>query len=568
MPNLRLFLFMSLGFVGFLLWQEWQKDYGPQPSVATPEAALEQIQNPNPNPDLSDDAPSTADIPTAPVTTTAPQNNAVPDLTPVSSAPKIRVETDVLELEIDTAGGSVVEAKLSQYPVSVEDPSQHVRLFGSEPGYFYVAQSGLISNGADAPNHRALFTSSSDQYVLGPGDDTLIIPLVWTSETGVRVEKRYELRRGSYEISMTQTISNGSGQAWTGSEYRQLQRNNPNAGKDYSFTDTERYSFAGSAVYSPEEKYQKYDYEDMHSDPINQQIAGGWASMVQHYFISAWVPPAEQSNTYITTAINPTSADPRYLVRMISSPVTVAAGSSSEFSSTLFVGPKLQDQLDTVAPGLALTVDYGILTPFSKILFWLLDKIYSVVQNWGVAIILLTVLVKAAFFKLSEAQYRSMARMRKLQPRIVSLKERYGDDKARMNQAMMELYKKEKVNPLGGCLPMLVQIPVFIALYWVLLESVELRQAPFMLWLNDLSAPDPYFVLPIINGAAMFATTKLSPTPGMDPMQQKIMTAMPLIFAVMFAFFQAGLVLYWTVNSVLSLAQQWFIIKRVAATEK
>lgn len=566
MPNLRLFLLMSLGFVGFLLWQEWQKDYGPQPVLDDPAAAQQQVQNPFPT--EIDDAPTTADIPTAPVATTTAQPQAVPELTPVSTAPRIRIETDVLELEIDSAGGSIVEARLSNYPVSVDDPSQHVRLFGSEPGYFYVAQSGLVSNGSDAPNHRAVFTSTSDQYVMGPGDDTLTIPLVWTSESGVQVEKRYVLTRGSYEIQMTQTVSNGSGQAWTGSEYRQLQRNNPNAGRDYSFTDTERYSFAGSAVYSPEEKYQKYDYEDMYTDPINQQIAGGWASMVQHYFISAWVPPADQSNTYVTTVINPTSADPRYLVRMISTPITVASGTTSQFESTLFVGPKLQDQLDTVAPGLALTVDYGILTPFSKILFWLLDKIYSVVQNWGVAIILLTILVKAAFFKLSEAQYRSMARMRKLQPRIVSLKERYGDDKARMNQAMMELYKKEKVNPLGGCLPMLVQIPVFIALYWVLLESVELRQAPFMLWLNDLSAPDPYFVLPIINGAAMFATTKLSPTPGMDPMQQKIMTAMPLIFAVMFAFFQAGLVLYWTVNSVLSLAQQWFIMKRVAETEK
>lgn len=566
MPNLKLFLLMSLGVVGFLLWQEWQKDYGPQPVASAPDAVPQQIQNPIPSD--TDDAPSTADIPTAPVATAGTQSESVPDLTPVSSTPRIRVETDVLELEIDTAGGSVVEARLSDYPVSVDDPSQHVRLFGSEPGYFYVAQSGLISNGADAPNHRAVFSSASDQYTLRDGEDTLTIPLVWTSESGVRVEKRYVLTRGSYEIQMTQTVSNGSGQSWTGSEYRQLQRNDPNAGRDYSFTDTERYSFAGSAVYSPEDKYQKYDYEDMYTDPINQQISGGWASMVQHYFISAWVPPAEQSNTYSTSAINPTSADPRFLVRMISAPVTVAAGSSSQFESTLFVGPKLQDQLDTVAPGLALTVDYGVLTPFSKILFWLLDKIYSVVQNWGVAIILLTILVKAAFFKLSEAQYRSMARMRKLQPRIVSLKERYGDDKARMNQAMMELYKKEKVNPLGGCLPMLVQIPVFIALYWVLLESVELRQAPFMLWLNDLSAPDPYFVLPIINGAAMFATTKLSPTPGMDPMQQKIMTAMPLIFAVMFAFFQAGLVLYWTVNSVLSLAQQWFIMKRVAETEK
>ena len=306
------------------------------------------------------------------------------------------------------------------------------------------------------------------------------------------------------------------------------------------------------------------DFEDIASEPYKRSVTGGWLSMVQHYFFTAWIPPETETNSYSTEIYSP-EGFPRYIARAVSPTVDVAAGASHEFDSRLYVGPKLQDDLEEVAPGLVYTVNYGIFTVFSKPLFWLLSNIHKVVNNWGWAIVLLTVLIKLLFFKLTEAQYRSMARMRKLQPRIEQLKERYGDDRQRMSQAMMEMYKTEKVNPLGGCLPILVQIPIFIALYWVLLESVELRQAPFILWIDNLTARDPYFVLPVLNAAFMMMTQRLTPTAGMDPMQRKIMQFMPIGFSVMFAFFPAGLVLYWATNAGLSLAQQWYITRKIDA---
>jgi YidC/Oxa1 family membrane protein insertase len=302
------------------------------------------------------------------------------------------------------------------------------------------------------------------------------------------------------------------------------------------------------------------------SEAFQRSTSGGWLAMIQHYFFAAWIPPAEQINTLSTQAFAP-SGWPRYIARAVSPPVTVSPGQRHEFNSRLFVGPKLQEQLDDIAPGLQHTVNYGIFTVFSKPLFWLLSAIHNFVGNWGWAIIFLTVLIKLAFFKLTEAQYKSMARMRKLQPRVEALKERYGDDRQRMSQAMMEMYKKEKVNPLGGCLPILVQIPIFIALYWVLLESVELRQAPFIGWISNLSERDPYFILPALNAFFMIMTQRLTPTTGMDPMQAKMMKAMPLVFSVLFAFFPAGLVLYWATNAGLSLAQQWYITRKIAAAD-
>jgi YidC/Oxa1 family membrane protein insertase len=300
------------------------------------------------------------------------------------------------------------------------------------------------------------------------------------------------------------------------------------------------------------------------SEAYQRSFADGWLSMIQHYFFAAWIPPVGELNSYSTQVYSP-SGFPRYIARAVSPAVNVAAGASHEFQSRLYVGPKLQDDLDDIAPGLGHTVNYGIFTVFSKPLFWLLSNIHKVVGNWGWAIVLLTVLIKLLFFKLTEAQYRSMARMRKLQPRIEQLKERYGDDRQRMSQAMMEMYKTEKVNPLGGCLPILIQIPIFIALYWVLLESVELRQAPFMLWIDNLTARDPYFILPVLNAVFMMLTQKLTPTAGMDPLQRKIMQFMPIGFSFMFAFFPAGLVLYWATNAGLSLAQQWYITRKIEA---
>ena len=403
-------------------------------------------------------------------------------------------------------------------------------------------------------------------FELAEGAEEISVPLIWESDDGVHVTKTFIFKRGRYDITVRHQLENRSAGAWTGSRYDQLQRSVPASDDDGGFTNPGRYSFNGIAFFSPDEKFEKVDFDDVVDDPYRRTHAGGWLAMIQHYFFSAWVPPEEEETNYSTQELKG-NGWPRYIARGVSPQQQVAPGDGTEFNSRLYLGPKLQDNLSDIAPGLEHTVNYGIFTVISKPLYWLLSKIHGVVGNWGWAIVLLTVLIKAAFFKLTEAQYRSMARMRKLQPRIDQLKERYGDDRQRMSQSMMEMYKKEKVNPLGGCLPTLIQIPVFIALYWVLLESVELRQAPFILWITNLSDRDPYFILPLLNAAFMFATQRLTPMAGMDPLQRKMMSMMPLVFSVMFAFFPAGLVLYWATNAGLSLAQQYYITRKIAAAD-
>jgi len=482
-----------------------------------------------------------------------------------SDHPLVSVSTDVLELAIDLVGGTVVDASLSDYPVTQATPNNKVTLFSSKGENLFIAQSGLLSR-QPAPNHTSVYQSTSMNYTLAPGADELRVPLTWLDESGISVTKTFIFRRGHYDIEVRHTITNNSGAPWIGSRYDQLQRARQLEGEGGGFSDPGRYSFNGIGFYSPDEKFEKVDFEDVSSEPYQRSFSDGWLSMIQHYFFAAWVPPAGEQNTYSTQVFSP-SGWPRYIARAVSPAVSVGPSANHAFSSLLYVGPKLQDELDDIAPGLQHTVNYGIFTVFSKPLFWLLSKIHNFVGNWGWAIVLLTVLIKLAFFKLTEAQYKSMARMRKLQPRIEALKERFGDDRQRMSQAMMEMYKKEKVNPLGGCLPILVQIPIFIALYWVLLESVELRQAPFVGWISNLSARDPYFILPALNAAFMILTQRLTPTAGMDPMQAKMMKFMPVAFSVMFAFFPAGLVLYWATNAGLSLAQQWYITRKIAAAD-
>ena len=442
-------------------------------------------------------------------------------------------------------------------------PDIKVNLFSQGGPDLFIAQSGLLSRAA-APNHTSTYQSASMNYTLSQNADEIRIPLTWDEGNGIQVTKTFIFKRGEYDLAVRHTLTNDSGETWRGSRYNQLQRAVPPDQDDGGFTNPGRYSFFGIGFYSPDEKFEKVDFDDVADEPFNRSFNGGWLSMVQHYFFAAWIPPAEQVNSYSTQVYSP-NGFARYIARAVSPSVHVGVGTSHEFESSLYIGPKLQDNLEEVAPGLGHTVNYGIFTVFSKPLYWLLSNIHSVTNNWGWAILLLTVLIKLAFFKLTEAQYRSMARMRKLQPRIEQLKERYGDDRQRMSQAMMEMYKTEKVNPLGGCLPILVQIPIFIALYWVLLESVELRQAPFILWIDNLTARDPYFVLPVLNAAFMMMTQRLTPTAGMDPMQRKIMQFMPIGFSVMFAFFPAGLVLYWATNAGLSLAQQWYITRKIEA---
>ena len=572
MANLRPVLLMTLAFLGYLLWVEWQRDYGPQPAAAP---AREQIQNPA----QESAGQSVAVDPALPTANDAPPGGA--DLPSVSSPPEapggtqdspalqaerpvITVTTDVLEAQIDPVGGTVVSARLLNYPEDLDTPEVKVQLFTPEGAGFFIAQSGLLSRQA-APNHTTPYRSARQSYELTAGAEEIRVPLTWSDASGIEVTKTFIFPRGRYEVAVRHTVSNNGTEPWSGSRYDQLQRAVAPDEDKGGLNDPGRYSFKGIAFYSPEEKFEKVDFDDVASDPFKRSFSNGWLGMIQHYFFAAWIPPAGQVNAYSTQALNPNGL-PRYIARAVSPVIQLAPGDTHEFNSRLYVGPKLQDELQDIAQGLEHTVNYGIFTVFSKPLFWLLDHLHDLVKNWGVAIILLTLLIKLAFYKLTQAQFRSMGKLRKLQPRIQQLKERYGDDRQKFGQAMMEIYKKEKVNPLGGCLPILVQIPIFIALYWVLLESVELRQASF-LWVPDLSKPDPLFILPVINGAFMIITQRLTPAAGMDPMQRKIMQWLPVAFAVLFAFFPAGLVLYWASNSGISLLQQWYILRQIDAED-
>ena len=566
MGNLRPALIIGLLFLGYMIWVQWQKDYGPAPQTAEParqsESGLSAIpEAPGPAPTDAQDLPQPLDKPAVTDAVASEPGSAVAG----REQSLITVRTDVLEVQINPVGGTVVSAVLLNYPVEHDAPEQKVQLLAPRGNELFIAQSGLLSR-QDAPNHTSNYAFDALSYEMAESAAELRVPLRWQSESGLQVLKTFVFRPGEYEIAVLHEVSNNGPEAWSGSRYDQLQRVVPGDQEKAGFTNPGRYSFFGVGFYNPEDKFEKIDFDDLVEEPFRKTTTSGWLAMIQHYFFAAWIPPAEEEVTYSTQVI---SGDgwPRYVAREVSPLRSVSAGNSGVFASRLYLGPKLQDELPEIAPGLEYTVNYGIFTVFSKPLFWLLEKIHHYVGNWGWAIVILTLLIKAAFFKLTEAQYRSTARMRKLQPRIEQLKERFGDDRQRMSQAMMELYKKEKVNPLGGCLPILVQIPIFIALYWVLLESVELRQAPFILWIDNLSARDPYFILPLLNAVFMFATQRLTPMVGMDPLQQKMMQAMPIVFSIMFAFFPAGLVLYWATNAGLSLAQQYYITRKIAASD-
>ena len=571
MAQLRPMLLMGLAVLAYLMWVEWQKDYGVQPQAqpatqVTSDSssainALDDASIPAPQ-DLS--VPSVGDLPSPDASATAMEPDTGAEAVMRGDAELLTVKTDVLDVGIDLVGGTVVSARLLNYPVNIEVSEIKVNLFNMDGPEMFIAQSGLLSR-TSAPNHTSNYSTDVMRYTLGENAEEIRVPLTWDDGNGIRVTKTFIFKRGEYQITVRHTLSNQTGQSWSGNRYDQLQRSILTDKDDGGFTNPGRYSFFGIGFYSPDEKFEKVDFEDIASEPYKRSFSGGWLGMIQHYFFAAWIPSATEINTYSTQIFSP-NGFPRYIARAVSPVVNVAAGASHQFESRLYVGPKLQDDIEDVASGLGHTVNYGIFTVFSKPLFWLLSNIHKVVGNWGWAIVLLTVLIKLLFFKLTEAQYRSMARMRKLQPRIEQLKERYGDDRQRMSQAMMEMYKTEKVNPLGGCLPILIQIPIFIALYWVLLESVELRQAPFILWIDNLTARDPYFVLPVLNAVFMMLTQRLTPTAGMDPLQRKIMQFMPVGFSIMFAFFPAGLVLYWATNAGLSLAQQWYITRKIEAT--
>lgn len=548
MDNLRLVLVFSLAVTLLLIYQAWMQDYGSgaQRQTIAPTATAS-----------GGDTQTTPNLPQGVPQVTEPTPTAAPGarIGGVASPEPIRVETDVLRLEISPRGGTLVSAWLLDYPVTPERPEDKVRLFKPDTPNLFLAQSGLIGSQPDLlPTHEALFESASTSHRLEPGQDSLEVVLTWTNDSGVQVRKRYGFTRGSYLVTLTQEVTNGSQSPLVARGYNQLQRTeliDPNASRFV-------YTYTGGVYYSPEDKYKKVSFDSMREEKLERTVVDGWLAMIQHYFLAAWIPRRGVEETFYTNVLD----DSRYIIGKYSPAVTISPGETHRFENQLFVGPKLQDTLAAIAPGLELTVDYGWLTVIAKPIHWLLAKIHLLVGNWGWSIIVLTILIKAAFYKLSETSYKSMANLRELTPRLQALKDRYGDDKERLNQAMMELYKTEKINPLGGCLPILVQIPVFIALYWVLLESVELRQAPWILWIDNLSAPDPYFILPLIMGVSMYVQQKLNPAPP-DPMHAKIMMSLPFVFTVFFAFFPSGLVLYWTVNNLLSIAQQWHITRNI-----
>jgi len=551
----RFILLIAFGLVSTMIWQTWQQDYAPAPDSTelTRDTSPADMPAASPAETGDDSAEAIPSMPEGPATR-SPEAPA----TRTGGGEVVRVTTDVYDIAINTLGGNLAGARLLNYPVSVNKPDQPFVMMtdGSAP-LFYVAQGGILSE-RDAPSHKTLYEPEQTRYRLTGDEDTLKVRLKWRGKTGVEIDKVYIFRRGSYEIDVHYEVRNGSDSPWRGWAYGQLQRNDPDGGGARLI-----YTYTGAALSSPDSRYEKIDFGDIRDQKLEREITNGWAAMLQHYFVSALLPSdPDASYRYYTSVINRNSDDTRYVIGATTPPADIEPGAHGVLAHRLYIGPKDQHRLETLAPSLELTVDYGILWFISKPLFWGLEKFHALTGNWGWSIILLTLLIKIVFYKLSAAGYRSMARMRKVQPRLMALRERYADDKQRLNQAMMDLYKTEKINPLGGCLPILVQIPVFIALYWVLLESVELRQAPFILWIKDLSIPDPWFVLPLVMGVTMFIQQKLNPAP-VDPVQEKIMMSLPVVFTVFFAFFPAGLVLYWVVNNVLSIAQQWLITRNL-----
>ena len=566
MDNPRLFLWIGLALLAWMNVIQWNRDYGtaapqaaaaPAATAAAPDAgggtstlpALPSATPAAPAAGAAAPATAAASVPAAPTG----------DETALATAPRVRVVTDVLDLDISLTGGTLTRADLLVYPVNKVKDSPPVRLLTTDEQNFQVARSGLRAAGGGAePTHLAPFTAAASEFRLAPGANELRVPLSWTDGQGLVVTKTFVFRRGSYAIDLVYDVTNSTATDWQGASYLQFARHV--YAPERSMFDVESYAYRGPAIYDGQ-KYRKLDIED-DAGKFNESFAGGWMAEMQHHFVNAAVPPVKESFDYTL------GMDGTHSLLGFRGPLrTVPAGTTAQFQDTLWIGPKLQAQLEKVGPKLELTADYGKLTILAQPLFWLLEMVHKVVQNWGWSIIIVTILLKLLFYKLTETSGRSMAKMRTIGPRMKSIQERYKDDREALAKHMMELYKREKINPLAGCLPILIQIPVFLAFYWVLLESVEMRQAPWMLWIQDLSSRDPYFILPIIMGAAMYGQFKLNPAPP-DPMQAKVFALMPIVMTVMMAWFPSGLLLYWTTNTLLSIAQQWNINRVVEAESK
>ncbi|MDX1802608.1 MAG: membrane protein insertase YidC [Alcanivorax sp.] len=570
----RALVIAGIAVVSYLMIQAWQHDYVAPTTNNSP--ATEQVAASQTDPDSSSlpEVQPQDDSLNVPATSPAEPVAPAADKDPAPKAQRIRVSTDVLQLEINPRGGDIDRLALPEYPLHWNTPDKPFVLMEDDKTRTYVAQSGLIGkNGTDTQAGRPLWKASQKSYQLKDGQKELNVDLTFTQDNGVQIIKRYTFERGSYLVRVSHIVRNTSNRDWSGALYGQIKRD----GSDDPGVSHQGWApmptYLGAAYWSPEKQYNKLKFKDMEESPLSMTDQGGWVAMVQHYFVTAWVPDPKQKNHYSSVYQKNRN---QYLLRFVSPTTTVKPGEEKAFYSEFYAGPKIQKHLQAISPGLNMTVDYGwvwfIAQPIFHLLIFLqsgkislfgmdIDLGFGVV-NWGIAIILLTLIIKAIFFKLSATSYRSMAKMRKVAPEMQRIKEQYKSDKQKQQMETMKLFKREKINPLGGCLPMLVQMPVFISLYYVLLESVELRQVPFFGWIHDLSVMDPYFILPILMGASMLMQTRLNPTPA-DPTQAQVMKYMPLAFGVFMMWFPAGLVLYWLTNNILSMAQQWIITRKI-----
>ena len=546
MNNVRLLLWATFGAALWFTYRAWTIQYPPTPAPTTPTAGEAIAEG---------GMAGAGDLPQL----TQPGAEMPQALPPVNQSPEpgrpIQVRTDVFDAVIDAEGGDLVRVDLLEYPLEkgFDTPVRLLDFAGTDRWIFQTGVRG--TSGDPEPNHLNAFSAARRDFALGGADDELTVTLDWESSGPLQARKVYTFHRGSYAVDLDITVENTGDMPWSGAAYaRILRRHNP-VGR--SFTSVDSYSFTGPVLYDGDQ-FEKLDVDDLLDAPVSQSLAGGWQASIQHHFLVAAVPPAAEEIHYEASA-----RGDEYLLTALTNLAAVAPGESRTFPFTLFVGPKLQEQLAAAGPRLELTVDYGIFTFLALPLFWVLDKIHGFVGNWGWAIVITTFLIKLLFYKLTEISGRSMAKMRKLQPRMKALQETYKDNREQLSQHMMQLYKREKVNPAAGCLPIVIQMPFFFAFYWVLIESVELRQAPFMLWIVDLSSRDPLFLLPLLMGAAMLVQTRLNPAPP-DPVQARVMQIMPIVFTAFFAFFPAGLVLYWLTNTGLSILQQWWINKLIA----
>jgi YidC/Oxa1 family membrane protein insertase len=568
--NPRVYLFVALAALLLLNYEAWMRDYAPPPGAATTAATTSAPATSPANdlgnrvPDAAAPAAATGSALSSAAPASASASAVAPDNTPpgasavtaaaaaTAAAPVVHVRTDVLDLDISTRGGTLARLDLLAYP-EVKGEATPVRLESDAPASLYSLQSGLTGPGSiPYPTHLATWASATGSYTLDGGNE-LRVPLTW-SEGGVSVTKIFVFRRGQYRIDVDYEVHNGGATPWTARQYAQILRDEPPTKRSYF--NTTSYAFHGPALHDGT-KYRKLDTADSADSHLSLAVTGGWIAALQHHFVSVIVPPRDAPWQF-TLGVS----GQQYLLTATGPEKTVAPGDSAQFTTTLFAGPKLQAQLEATAPELGRVADYGRLWFLAQPLFRALTWVHALTGNWGAAIILVTFLLKLLFYPLSEASGRSMAKMKTLQPRIKNLQETYADDREKLGKAMMELYKREKINPVAGCLPIVIQIPVFIAFYWVLLESVEMRQAPFAFWIHDLSSRDPLFILPAIMAVAMFVQYKLNPAPP-DPVQAKVFMFMPLVMSATFAFFPAGLVLYWVTNTVLSIAQQWNINRRI-----